>query len=256
MNPVLNLKRLVLAVLMLAALWMSASRAEEEKNAITGMEVFKVEEGLLLQLAVQPPIRYYHLIAPTASLLNAPPRVAFDLTEIDNGLGENRQIFREGDLASADVRQSGQKTRVILNLARPHNVITEWQNSFDFWLRLIPQAPVPSSEPHDIHDIAFQRGDKGKGRITVDLSDADVGVEIFRHGQALQVEFQETAVPERLRRRLDVRDSSTLVDAIKTEHKHGKTRLTITSHGVWEYDAYQTEAQLIVEIHPASADRV
>jgi hypothetical protein len=55
---------------------------------------------------------------PTGSSITNPPGVEFDFRDIDNGSGENRKVFKEGDLTSIDVIRADGRTRLVANLAR------------------------------------------------------------------------------------------------------------------------------------------
>ena len=54
-------------------------------------------------------------------------------------------------------------------------------------------SPRPTATAsHALRDIDFRRGKNGEGRVVVDLSDSDVGVDIRQQGQAIVVDFHAT----------------------------------------------------------------
>jgi type IV pilus assembly protein PilQ len=59
--------------------------------------------------------------------------------------------------------------------------------------------------------VSFRRGKGGEGRITVDLTDPNAGIDIKQQGSMLVVDFVKVTVPETLRKRLDVTDFATPV---------------------------------------------
>jgi type IV pilus assembly protein PilQ len=107
---------------------------------------------------------------------------------------------------------------------------------------------------HAIRDIDFRRGRAGEGRVLVDLSDTTTGIDIRQQGQNIIVEFLQTALPENLRRRLDVVDFGTPVNTVATFQQGENVRMVIEPKGQWEHTAYQSDTQFVLEVKPVSAD--
>ncbi|MDR3353008.1 MAG: type IV pilus secretin PilQ [Zoogloeaceae bacterium] len=247
-------------VLLLGLIFTPLLGVAQGKNLIEAVSVVKQGNDLVLKVDLSAPLNN----VPTGFSIANPPRVAFDFTDVDNGLSETSKVFKEGDLTSVNVIRAGNRTRLVLNLVRSHNFTTRLEGS-SLLVALVPvdaaagtapaatrfsrETPVPvSGITHSIQDIAFRRGDEGEARIIVALSDPDVAANVRRQGRVLAVDFQDVTLPENLRRRLDVRDFATPVSTVVTDDKGGKVRMEITPHGQWEYNAYQTENQLIVEV--------
>jgi type IV pilus assembly protein PilQ len=81
-----------------------------------------------------------------------------------------------------------------------------------------------------------------------------VGVDIRQQGQNLVVEFLRSTLPEKLRRRLDVADFGTPVQAISTFQSGDRVRMVVEPRGSWEHSAYQTDNQFVLEVRPMKAD--
>jgi type IV pilus assembly protein PilQ len=103
-------------------------------------------------------------------------------------------------------------------------------------------------------DIDFRRGNDSAGRIVVGLANNQVGVDIRQQGQTLVVEFLKTALPEGLRRRLDVADFGTPVQTVTTFQTGDKVRMVIEPKGAWEHSAYQSDNQFVLEIRQQKVD--
>jgi type IV pilus assembly protein PilQ len=88
----------------------------------------------------------------------------------------------------------------------------------------------------------------------VDLANNQVGVDIRQQGQNLVVEFLKTSMPEGLRRRLDVTDFGTPVQAISTFQTGDKVRMVIEPKGTWEHSAYQSDNQFVIEVRAQKVD--
>ncbi|MDP2707318.1 MAG: secretin N-terminal domain-containing protein, partial [Burkholderiales bacterium] len=107
---------------------------------------------------------------------------------------------------------------------------------------------------HSLRDVSFRRGPNGEGRIIVDLSDNAVGIDLRQQGKSLIIDFQNTALPKNLERRLDVVDFATPVQTVDTFMQGGNSRIAIEPKGLWEHSAYQTDNRFIVEVKPVVED--
>jgi type IV pilus assembly protein PilQ len=68
------------------------------------------------------------------------------------------------------------------------------------------------------------------------------------------VEFLKTALPEGLRRRLDVTDFGTPVQTVTTSQVGDKVRMVVEPTGQWEQSAYQSDNQFVLEVRPQKID--
>ena len=212
-------------------------------------------------VAIRIDLREALTAPPTGFSVANPAKIAFDFPATANGLGKNSLTFKEGDLQSANVVQVGGRTRVVLNLTRSLNYTTRLDGKSLY----VVLAPIPSvgslpervtrfteettiGKRHALQDVAFRRGKDGEGRIVVDLSDAGTGIDIRQQGKNLIVDFIKTSVPENLRRKLDVTDFGTPVTSVETKPLGENVRMTITPHGLWEHNAYQSDNQFVVEV--------
>jgi type IV pilus assembly protein PilQ len=172
-------------------------------------------------------------------------------------------------LRSVNVVQAGNRTRVVFNLNKPQSYETQIQgNTVVVTLADQPgatatvEAPVvsrfaearPGETQHALRDVDFRRGRNGEGRIIVDLSDNNTGIDIRQQGRTLVVDFLKTAVPRNLQRRLDVADFATPVATIDTFSQGGNARIVVEPRGLWEHSAYQADNRFILEIKPIQED--
>src|SRR4029079_17453711 len=111
-----------------------------------------------------------------------------------------------------------------------------------------------TDQQHALRDVDFRRGRNGEGRIVVDLSDSNAGIDIRQQGRQLIIDFQKTTVPRNLERRMDVADFNTPVLTIDTFQQNDTARMVIEPKGIWEHAAYQADNRFIVEIKPVADD--
>ncbi len=246
------------------ALTAHAQNISEAQNSIQSLSISGAPGGkLVLKVGLKnaptnPPLNF---------TINTPPRIAFDFPNTANGLGKSVQEFREGDLRSANIVQSGNRTRLVINLNQilPYDTQIDGNNLLiTLHGKALDTASVstvssfaearPGAQKHSLRDIDFHRGKSGEGRIQVDLSDASVGIDIKQQGKKLIVVFMKTTLPSNLQRKLDVTDFGTPVEGIDTYVQGDNVHMVIEPKGLWEHAAYQTDSKLIVEVKPIVDD--
>jgi type IV pilus assembly protein PilQ len=119
-----------------------------------------------------------------------------------------------------------------------------------------PTRAMPVRVPlgQSISDINFRRGERGEGRVLVQLSSADVNVDVRQQGGKLIVSFLKTTLPDNLHRRSDVVDFGTPVTQMLAEQQGENARLTVTPSGMWEHNAYQSGEQFVLEVKRVAED--
>lgn len=203
---------------------------------------------------------------PTGFSIQTPARIALDFPGVGNSMGRSAVDLNLGNLRSANVVQAGERTRVVLNLKVPTAYKAEIQGkslliTLDAVAVAAPAAGTPpvfaenrNIDTLPLKDIDFRRGVEGSGRIVVDLPNNQVGVDIRQQGQSLVVEFLKTALPEGLRRRLDVGDFGTPVQTVTTFQTGDKVRMVVEPKGAWEHSAYQSDNQFVLEVRQQKID--
>jgi len=204
---------------------------------------------------------------PAGFSVQSPPRIALDFLDTANGMGITQREVAEPALRSLSLIQAGNRTRVVFNLNKPQTFETNVEGNAVL-VTLSDQA-TPSAQaqqvqrfaeaksndtPHALRDIDFRRGKGGEGRIVIDLSDNNAGIDIRQQGKNLIVDFLKTSLPRNLERRLDVNDFGTPVVTIDTFPQGSNTRMVIEPQGLWEHSAYQTDNRFILEIKPVHED--
>jgi type IV pilus assembly protein PilQ len=244
-------------------LWLSAAGlALAQTNSIESFEVTQQAGKTVVRITTKEPLRS----VPPNFTVASPARIAFDFANTVNALGRASQDIAQGELRSMNLVQGADRTRLVLNLRRPvaHETTLEG-NALLVTLAGPAVAQAAGAPPavfaegrsdakHQIRDIDFRRGSAGEGRVVVDLSDTTTGIDIRQQGQNLIVEFLKTALPDNLRRRLDVVDFATPVNSVSAFQQGDNVRMVIEPRGQWEHNAYQSDTQFVVEVKPVVAD--
>ncbi len=255
------------AAVMVLVLGAPAAQAQSTTgNAVKRVDATTVGEQTVFTVELQGPPSQ----KPADFTTQNPPKLAIDF--IDTGFAAGRAQYDLGGklLKSANVVQIGDRTRVVLDLTRVATYRTEVRgNLFVVMLDNVAQtaraavptfapssaqAPLAPSNRSTVRNIDFRRGQDGAGRIVVDLSSRDSGINIAQQGQNVVVDFLNTTLPDSLRRRYDVTDFGTPVQGMRASENSGNTRLTIEPRGNWEYSSYQTDTQFVVEVRPVKED--
>lgn len=260
----------LLALLWLAILAPAGAQTVASKgttkggNSIESLMVGKTAAGIVLKVTLRDNLSGQ----PSSFGIANPARLVLDLPGTENALGYSAKTYNEGSLRSLNVVQSGDRTRLVLNLDKPmrHEIKIDNKALLITLNETEPAkvegadtaqhfAPAPLSEAgQTVRDIQFRRGKDGAGIVTVDLSSNDGGVDIAQKGSALQVQFRKTSIPEKLVRTLNVIDFATPVTAVKTRSLGEDVSIEITPKGLWEHVAFQSDNQFIIEIKPLTED--
>jgi len=185
---------------------------------------------------------------PPSFTISNPPRIAFDFVNTESRASDNSIKPETGDVRGVNIVSAGNRSRVVLSLKRQMQYQTSIEGR-DLLVQLSPTlaaadvqqpraedykfAQAATDNEHALRDIDFRRGRDGEGRIVVELSSGDVGVNIRQKGKSLVVDFQKTALPENLRRLLDVNDFGTPVKTVRAFQKGENTQLIIEPTGLW-----------------------
>ncbi|MDT6964342.1 type IV pilus secretin PilQ [Cupriavidus sp. SZY C1] len=248
------------------ALVLASPAALAQNNQLKQVEANVVGEQTVFTVDLKSPLAQ----KPVDFTTQNPAKIAIDFFDTGFAAGRAQYEYAGKLLKSANVMQIGDRTRVVLNLARTATYRTEMRGTQFVVLMdnvaqsataaaptFAPAAPVMQPVAVNrtlIRNIDFRRGTDGAGRVVVDLSSRDSGINIQQQGQNLVVDFIGTGLPADLRRRFDVTDFGTPVQAMRATDANGAARLTIEPRGNWEYSSYQTDNQFVVEVRQVKED--
>jgi len=253
-------QRLRAAALGLLAL--GALAAAHAQNAIEAVTSSTQSGAEVIRIDLTQPLT----VAPNGFAVQTPARIALDFPGVSNAIGRSAIEVNQGNLRSVNVVQAGERSRVVLNLKQATAYKTEIQGK-SLLVMLEPVAGAALAAPASatfaenrnrdtlpLRDVDFRLGSDNTGRVIVDLANSQVGVDLRQQGKDLVVEFTKSTLPEGLRRRLDVADFNTPVQAITAQQAGDRVRMTIESKGEWEHSAYQSDNQFVVEVRARKVD--
>ncbi len=205
--------------------------------------------------------------------IEKPARIAIDFAGTKSALERKRYSLPYGNATGVVVLEAGDRTRLVVNLVKvvPYEtrvdgnslyVIVGQENSGDYIkqgsdpyrvdTKIVPVTEVAS----EITDLKFQRTGDGEGRLTLELTNPSVDVNVFSEGGDIKVQFVDTNVPERLMRRYDVTDFATPVSSVDVSTTERGVTLTLKNTGEFDYLAYQTDNSYVLSVKPLSKKEV
>ncbi|CAJ0799485.1 Type 3 secretion system secretin [Ralstonia condita] len=232
-------------------------------NMIEKVEQASAGESTVVTITLKSPPAQ----KPVEFSTQQPARIAVDF--FGAGFAQGRANYQYGGklLRAANVVQIGDRTRVVLDLSRQTQYTSEVRgNQYVLTLAAAPvaaaspaptfSAPTPAAgaERPAVRNVDFRRGEDQAGRVVVDLSTANSAINIAQQGQNLVVDFVGATLPQSLRRRYDVSDFGTPVQAMRATDNGTGARLVIEPRGNWQYSSYQTDTQFVVEVRPTKED--
>jgi type IV pilus assembly protein PilQ len=213
----------------------------------------------------------------------SPARIALDFDGVGNALARGAIPIGVGAVHSVVAVAASNRARVVVNLNDPvpFRVKTEGNRvllDIDARAgldvagplpapdagRTSPQAPVSAPWTRrasdavappgpNVRDIDFRRGPDGEGRVLIKLPTPSTRVTVREQGSRVLVEIIDTALPQRLFRRLDVVDFATPVVAVESKPKGRNVEVEVQTGSDFEYMAFQTDDVFTLEIRGLTA---
>ena len=202
--------------------------------------------------------------------IEKPARIAIDFPNTISELEQKRYSLPYGNATGVMVLESGDRTRLVMNLVKlvPYETRVEGNSMFlivgqdasEEYVKASADPTRVATEVEDvidvrseITDLQFQRTGDGEGRLTLQLTDPSVDVNVFSEAGDVTVQFLDTTVPERLLRRYDVTDFATPVQSVDVNTTERGATLKLKASGEYDYLAYQTDDQYVLSVKPLSA---
>lgn len=205
--------------------------------------------------------------------IEKPARIALDLVGAKSALDKKKFPLTYGNASSAVILEGSGRTRVVFNLVKlatyetkvsGNSIVVKVGNSGSrAYLKEKYNNPVASPSKANtarmknaISDIDFRRGDKGGGRLLIQLADAKADINVAVEGSKIKIDFTGILLPENLRRRFDVADFATPVKMIDARMGSKGAKLALTAEGEYDYLAYQTDTEYVVSVTPLSREQI
>lgn len=266
-------KLLVIGVLVLASAGASALTLEDvDVSSLSGDRT-----EIILSFDGEPP-------EASGYTIQDPARITLDLADVGSDLKERYHDLGSGNAESMTVVEAEDRTRVVLNLGRlvPHDVRregnrmivtvgedadsdsasdtasadeqgeekqeSEASGSVPDGTESVAGAPEVTDTDASLEDVKFNRNSEDEGEVLLDFSSSRVSVDMDEQSGRIRLDLGDVALPERLRRRLDVTDFGTPVERVDTYREDGRTLVEVRLSGDYDYAAYQTDDRFTLSV--------
>ena len=256
---------LVLCLQHQLAVAVDAAGPQTVSNAIEQVEFSQISGQTLIKVTTRNPL----VRAPEPYTLYSPqPRLFFDFLDTENVSGMTQKQAALSVLQSLNIVQAGSRTRLVLNL----NKSAQYSSRLDGKVLLISlssssgqaassvQTSAKSSassvaignetpeQTNSMQNVGFHADSADLATIRIDVSDPNPIVDVKRQGSSLVLLFPKVALPDRLARRLDVRDFGTPMMIATTSQTGQGSQLIITNRGDWDYSVTQMDTSIRVDV--------
>ncbi|MBR7780871.1 type IV pilus secretin PilQ [Undibacterium sp. LFS511W] len=238
-----------------------------QSNSIESVVANQQGANIVVKVGMKNPIQK----APVGFSINNPARIALDFHDTLNATGKTTIDVNIGDLRTVNLVEAAGRSRMVFNLNKALNYATTIEgNNLIITIdgsggvatavnsQGLPANPEPVSFANgnkpQLRDIDFRRGVAGEGRVVVDLPLTQVAVDVRQQGQKIFVTFLKVALPEKLRKRLDVADFGSPVQIVTTTPNGENVQMVVEPKGLWEHSSYQSDTQFVLEVRPIKED--
>jgi len=225
--------------------------------------------------------------APKIFKTDNPARIALDFQDTKSALPKKMYSVNQGAVNSIYVVEAAGRVRVVVNLLEttPFETQVEGNKVLLTLTRakavvpgvtnavIKPLPPVAKSAPvaqisstsaksantvaaallpsQAISGFDFKRGEKGEGRILVNLANPNTIVNSKEEGGKVIINFLNTQLSANMSRRLDVSEFATPVKFIDTVSSNQETTMTVAmQNNLYDYSVFQSDGLLTVEFRP------
>jgi len=252
-----RIKRLLLTLCVVNGLFLSLGL--KAQVALENVEFVSIPGGLLeieLDFDGTPP-------EPGVFEIETPSRLVMDFADVENLLDQSRFTVNSRIADSVTIVDSGNRVRMIVNLAQPTSYVTAVQGSnmvvtvgdSSSVASSSPQAPrdnLPVSNSGDINSVDFNRDEEGSGQIVINLANDNIVGNLNRTGNTLELEFLNSEIDDELQMRLDVTDFATPVRNVDIYREDSSVMVVAEMISNFDYLAYQSSGQYVINVTPVA----
>lgn len=213
---------------------------------------------------------------PKGYSIEKPARIAIDMPGSKSLLSKKKYPLNFNNANSAVIVNSGDRTRLILNLTEvtPYSTRIEGNhlivdvgsassvkyvkpavvsNNYSRPSRSSSSYAAPSS---DIIDLDFNRGDKGEGQLVINMNNINADTNVYVEGSTIKVKMKGVQLPERLQRFYEVGDFATPVKSFDAKNTSSGAVFSVKAQGEYDYLAYQADNKYVLSVKPLTKEEI
>jgi type IV pilus assembly protein PilQ len=193
-----------------------------------------------------------------------PSTVVFDFPSATNGLSKelSNQTIGVGVLKNINIVEGDDRTRMVIELQHlvPFRKEVNGQQ-----LKITLEGSMENQnientnalkyeKNYQIKSFDFRRGERGEGRLVVNLSTSMAAIDFKDSNEKMIVNFVGAKVADRLTKKYDVTDFATPVQSIMISKNGSNVNMLIEAVGEYDKIMYQMDNQFIVEVRSIRKD--
>jgi len=254
-------------IIFLLLLVLGCSEVFAQDNVLTGIKIQPLPNNRLrIDFKFSEPLKQ----PPASFITQKPPRLVLDFIESTSQLRPESQTKKIsiGSVQDYQIVAVNHRVRAIFNLSasvsysgscagRVYTLMVNGGGN-----ALIPRPKElfvthrPVNAKHIIRNVNFGGNDKNGGRLTIDVSDGGIPVEITQVGNKIIANFMSTKVRPALRKRFDVVDFHSPTQTFDVQQAGQNTLVTLFNNGDYGHYAYQVNKQFIIDVFPLSEEEL
>ncbi len=243
----------------------TTTMAQESGRSLDGLDLVSLDGGrvlMTLQLSGEAP-------QPSVFSVDKPARLSLDLPDTRMNLVERYRRVDIGNVVAVAAGESRGRTRLVveLNKSAPYTVRVDGNKillQIDGAASAARAASAASAFPRSsqsagsITSVDFRRGEKGEGRVLVNLTDPKTVVDVKEEGGKVIARFRNTRLQAELAKRLDVLDFATPAKFVDISADGGDSLISIVPIAGKDFEqaAYQSGELFTLELQPLTVAEV
>ncbi|THU00680.1 type IV pilus secretin PilQ [Lampropedia puyangensis] len=221
----------------------------------------------LVQIQLDQPIDF----DPVAFVVQSPARISLDFPSVNVKSGRQNVEVNQGNLRSIHAIESGDRSRVVLNLRetatyqiqRSGNTVSVLLNSNSVGHSVASKSlgvghsdklQSVQSAQNSLQNLDFRKGVDGAGRVILSMPGDASDVDLRQEGRKIVLEIPNSTLSAALRNRLDVTDFGTPVQFLQARQVGNSTLVEVEVSGDWTQSAYQADGQYVLEVRKVEPD--
>jgi len=244
------------ALTFLLGLFLAATMAQAAELTDIQVESSSDEVRFVLDLDTRADV-------PNVFTTDDPARIIVELSDTRSAINVSDSPVRSGPVKSYTAMSADERTRVVIDLSRmaPYDIDVSGRQivlavqTGDTSPASASSAATATVSSHSASDRSFEvegfdfrRGTDGESRVLVALDGSDITLYANQRTGGLNVDLLNAHLPQDLYQRLDVSDFATPVQMITPQQRGDNVRISLDIAGPYEYLAYQSGGQVVVEV--------
>lgn len=248
-------------------IWLSINLVWAKDNTLLSVKSIALPDNRIrIDFCFSGPVKQL----PASFVTQQPPRLVLDFinAELGNDQSLTAHKVQLGEINHYNFLSVGNRVRAIFDLdnsvaysgtvtGHVYSLLISGKTNFSFeHAKQVFVTNQPINAAHDITHIDFRGNDKQGGKVVIDVSDANIPIDVEQRGKEIEVNFQNTRMVRGLPTRYDVADFQSPAQIITAQQMQKSVKMMILTRGDFGHFAYQVNKQFIIDIFPLTPEEI